>query len=224
MAETLGDLQSMKETALIRILDDEAEVREALSILLSCAGWKTMVYGSAAHFLEEDDLSWPGCLILDVLMPGMNGMSLQTELIRRHNQLPVIFVTGHGEVGMAVEAMRRGAVHFLEKPVCSEALFAAVEEACRQSLASMKKEPLLDEERIRSVCAELTVRQREVLYGVLHGYTARDIGERLGISHRTVLGHRAVLNRLFGIQSPEDLEALKAKLFCVLEDLGNTEP
>lgn len=189
---------------LIRLVDDEPAVLSALSILLECAGWRTKTYTSAEAFLKAADAE-PGCVVLDLLMPSMNGLELQDEMRRRSIQLPIVFVTGHASIDTAVSAMRHGAVHFLQKPVDREKLFKAITEACEE-FERLHNSSALPEEECLKRYRNLTERQRCVLNFVLQGMQSREIGERLGISHRTVLGHRAVLNRIFEIHSPEDLE------------------
>lgn len=137
----------------------------------------------------------------------MNGLELQSEMHSRGIELPIVFVTGHATVESAVSAMRKGAVHFLQKPVGREALFAAIEEAYADSLV-LKEPPRLSEDECLKRLESLTPRRRDVLRLVLEGLQSREIGTRLGISHRTVLGHRAAINRIFEIESPDDLERL----------------
>lgn len=192
---------------LVRLVDDEPDVLSALQILLESAGWKTKPFSRPSDFLKDGSALRPGCVILDMLMPEMNGLELQLEMKERGMDLPVIFVTGHASVDSAVAAFRKGAVHYLKKPVESEDLFAAIEEAC--SLYRASRAPhVLGEEELRRRYFDLTDWQKEVLRLVLDGMLSRDIGQRLGISHRTVLGHRATLNRTFEIHSPADLNRL----------------
>lgn len=192
---------------LVRLVDDEPDVLSALQILLESAGWKTKPFSRPNDFLRDSAVLKPGCVILDMLMPEMNGLELQLEMKKRGMDLPVIFVTGHASVEFAVAAFRKGAVHYLKKPVDSEDLFSAIEEACSLYCATRAPNSLSDED-LRQRYRELTDRQKEVLRLVLDGMLSRDIGQRLGISHRTVLGHRATLNRTFEIHSPADLNRL----------------
>lgn len=198
---------SGKNRFLIRLVDDEEDVRTALAILLECAGWRTKAYACAEDFLKDPADFEPGCVVLDLLMPSMNGLELQSEMHSRGIELPIVFVTGHATVESAVSAMRKGAVHFLQKPVGREALFAAIEEACADSLV-LKDPPRLSEDECLKRLERLTPRRRDVLRLVLEGLQSREIGTRLGISHRTVLGHRAAINRIFEIQTPADLKRL----------------
>ena len=203
-----------KSRFLVRLVDDEPDVLTALQILLESAGWKTKTYVRPGDFLRDTASFIPGCVVLDMLMPEMNGLELQLEMKARDIDLPVIFVTGHASVESAVAALRKGAVHYLKKPVDSEDLFSAIEEACSLYCAA-RCASFLGEEEIRRRYSALTERQKEVLRLVLEGRLSREIGLRLGISHRTVLGHRATLNRIFEIRSPADLNRLAEVLTSI---------
>ena len=115
--------------SLIRIVDDDAEMRESLEFLLSTEGWKSRSYASAEAFLETDDVMVPGCLILDIRMPGLSGLQLQELLKKKDYSLPILFITAHGDITMAVEAVKNGAFDFLPKPLDDEKLLASVEKA-----------------------------------------------------------------------------------------------
>ena len=205
--------QEERETLLI--VDDDAINREILKAIFSpdyriqeAEDGRT---GLARILSGEDRLC---AVLLDVVMPEMNGLELQLEMKARDIDLPVIFVTGHASVESAVAALRKGAVHYLKKPVDSEDLFAAMEEACSLYCAA-RSASFLGEEEIQRRHSALTQRQKEVLRLVLEGRLSRDIGLRLGISHRTVLGHRATLNRIFEIRSPADLNRLAEVLTSI---------
>ena len=124
-----------KENVLIRIVDDDEEVRNALSFMLACKGWKTECHASAGDFLKNYRSTPPGCLLLDIRMPGMSGLELQTRMKEMNLTLPIIFITGHADVPTAVRTLKMGAFDFLEKPVDAEALEAAIEAASEISLA-----------------------------------------------------------------------------------------
>ena len=130
----MKNLEEMQNEALIRIVDDDADLRKGLTFMLECAGWKSAAYPSARDFLTQDSPSIPGCLILDVQMAGMTGIELQHEMNRRGNTLPIIFLTGHGDIDMAVTAMIDGAANFIQKPPESGKLLAAIETCVSQSL------------------------------------------------------------------------------------------
>ena len=162
---------------LIRIVDDDAEVREALSFMLSCKGWRTAAWGSADAFLRDYASSPAGCLLLDIRMPGMSGLELQTRMKELSFTLPIIFVTGHGDVRTAVRTLKSGAFDFLEKPVDPQALDGAIRAACEISLAQAGGR--LEPDAIRAIVAEMSPREREISALLAHGFENGDIAERL---------------------------------------------
>lgn len=192
---------------LIRIIDDEPEVCESLALLLECAGHTVAAYESAEAFLAKDDLSVSGCVLSDIRMPGMSGLELQTEMIKRHITLPLIFITGHGDIEMAADAILAGAYDFLVKPVKEERLFAALDRA----LAVFNSQPdAVYRERI----AKLTDREREVLKLTLDGVSTHAIAERLSIGERTVQGHRWHLYQKLGLNSTKQLREKILREWC----------
>lgn len=184
-----------KENLLIRIVDDEREVREALALLLDCEDWKSISYESAEDFLSQDRFSAPGCLLCDVKMPAMNGLQLQQIMMQRDITLPIIFITGHGDIEMAVECIQQGAVDFLVKPVKEEKLFAAIGRAVEKSLA------LAPESELRESLERLSEREKSTLLLILQGLGTRAIAQRLGIGERTVQGHRWRIYQKMGLNS-----------------------
>ena len=172
---------------LIRIVDDDDVLRSSLAFMLQAAGWKTQTYADAVSFLRQDALSVPGCLILDVRMPGMSGLELQLELNRRACLLPIIFLTAHGEMDMAVFAMKKGAVDFISKPVDPEKLIDAVSSALAKQ--QFRRAGLKTPADIVARYASLTSREREVCQELAHGKTNRETARTLHISERTVEGH-----------------------------------
>jgi len=178
------------------VVDDDEAVRSSLRMLLKSLGIPAVTHGSAAEFLAEYDLEQPGCLILDVRMPGMTGLELQDELNRRGAIIPVIFITGHGDVPMAVEAMQHGAVDFLQKPFSDKDLADRVQRALS---ADLRNRALLGaKDEIRARFAMLTPRERQVLQLVTLGKANKVIAGDLGVSQRTVEIHRAHLMEKMG--------------------------
>jgi two-component system, LuxR family, response regulator FixJ len=180
----------MSEDARIFIVDDDEAVRDSLELLLRSSGFETIVaYPSARSFLAEA-VPMPGeCLLLDVRMPDMDGLELQEELNRRGTKLPVIIMTGHGDVPIAVRAMKAGAMDFIEKPFSDELLVDCVRRAQRQAEEARRESAEADDVRRRLEI--LTPREREVLQGMIAGQPNKLIAHALGISPRTVEIHRA---------------------------------
>lgn len=177
-----------KENVLIRIVDDDEEVRNALSFMLACKGWQTECHTSAADFLRNYRSTPPGCLLLDIRMPGMSGLELQARMKEMNLALPIIFVTGHADVPTAVRSLKMGAFDFLEKPVDAEALEAAIEAASEISIAQANGG--LTPEAVESIIREMSPREREITKLLAQGLANRDIAEHLSLSDRTVQGHR----------------------------------
>ncbi|MGB5131860.1 MAG: response regulator [Steroidobacteraceae bacterium] len=175
----------------VHIVDDDEAVCSSLRLLLKSSGIPAVSHGSAEDFLEKYDPEQPGCLVLDVRMPGMSGLELQDQLNRRGAIIPVIFITGHGDVPMAVEAMQHGASDFLQKPFRDQDLTDRI----RQALAAdqRNRELLHKKDAIRARLASLTPREMQVLQLVTLGKSNKMIAGDLGVSQRTVEIHRAHL-------------------------------
>lgn len=177
----------MTENPNVYIVDDDPDVRDSLKILLEFSGFQVETFESALNFLTADVRKMNGCLILDIRMPGMDGLDLQDELAKREIDLPIIVITGHGDVPLAVRAMRAGAIDFLEKPFREEALIESV----RRALESRKKRRSdAEAQTIKHRLAQLTGREQEILALVVEGNTSKEIGRELSISPRTVDIHR----------------------------------
>lgn len=170
------------------LIDDDAAVLKALERVMRSAALEPRAFGSADAFLEAFEPGSAGCIVLDISMPGRDGLSLQEALAERGSELPVIFLTAHGDVPRSVRAMKRGAADFLSKPVDDEVLLAAVREALRED----REKRVLRErrDRIRERLATLTARERQVLEGVAAGKLNKQIGGALGIAEKTVKVHR----------------------------------
>lgn len=180
----------MLETkATVFVVDDDPGVRDSLQLLLKSIGVGTEVYPSAHDFLEAYDPERPGCLVLDVRMPGMSGLELQKELASRSSTLPIIFITAHADVPMAVEAIKAGAVDFVRKPFRDQELIDKIQHAIEEN-ARVRLE-LADLTQIASRIASLTAREREVMDLVVEGKPNKVIANILGLSQRTVEIHRA---------------------------------
>lgn len=185
--------------ALVRIVDDDAEQLKSLAFLLRMGGFEVMTYQSAQSFLEMDDPRKPGCLLLDHRMPGMSGMELQAELVERGSLLPVIFLSAHGDIPMAMQAVHRGAMDFLVKPAAPDVLIAAVEKAVKKSFEDLAADA--GQADLAEKAATLTDRELEVARLVALGLLNKQIGDKLGISLPTVKLHRGNAAKKLGVRS-----------------------
>lgn len=185
----------MSSEPTVFVVDDDEAVRSSLHFLAQSVGYPVETFASAQDFLNAYDPQRPGCIILDIRMRGMSGLDLQQELIDRSVSLPVIIVTGHGDIPMAVRAMRAGAVDFLEKPYRDQVLLDRIQQAIEMDTGRRASESCRHE--IRSRLERLTPRENEVLALVLDGHTNKEIANQLGISVRAVESHRArVMSRM----------------------------
>ncbi|HET8711767.1 MAG TPA: response regulator transcription factor [Spongiibacteraceae bacterium] len=173
----------------VYIVEDDEAVRESLQLMLESVGYKTRTYTNANTFLDEQHNDMAGCLVLDIRMPGMNGMELQRKLNERNSMLPVIFVTGHGDVPMAVEAMQQGALDFVQKPYREQELLEKIERAFE--IDKTNRESILERQSIAARLQTLTPRELDVLRLMVEGKANKVIAIDLDISQRTVEIHRA---------------------------------
>ncbi len=186
---------------IVHIVDDDAAVRQSLAFLLGSAGLTVRLYDSASAFLAELSAVKSGCLVTDVRMPGMTGIELLQQLRARACGLPAIVITGHGDVPLAVEAMKAGAIDFIEKPFDQEALLHAVHAALERGMAGEGG----DDPAVAARLATLSERERQVLEGLVAGHPNKTIAYDLGISPRTVEVYRANLMTKMGARSLSDL-------------------
>jgi FixJ family two-component response regulator len=187
----------------IHVVDDDPSFLTAVSRLLRAAGYAVQTFSSAAEFLNRPPSDTPGCVVLDLRMPGPNGMELQTALAKADNPLPVIFLTGHGDIPTSVRAMRQGAVDFLTKPVKKEALFEAVGRALAQNVAERERRARL--RSLREQYDKLTPREHEVVTHVVAGRLNKEIASDLGTCERTIKAHRAAIMDKLALQSLAEL-------------------
>jgi two-component system response regulator FixJ len=202
----------MSDNQAVYLIDDDEDVRRAVSFLLSTAGFSVRVYESAVHFLEKLDGLPQGCIVSDVRMPGLDGVELLGRLRERGATMPVIIMTGHGDVGLAVSAMKAGAVDFLEKPFDDDVLISAIQAALERLRASGVSTAEIAQ--IHARAASLSVRERQVLDGLLKGLPNKTIAYDLSLSPRTVEVHRAAVMAKMGAKSLSELVrmAMTAKL------------
>lgn len=202
------------QDALIRIVDDESDVCEALSLMLDIEGWRTIIYPRAHDFLVNDDPRVPGCLLLDVRMPEMTGLELQEEMRKRNLKLPVVFITGHADIDVAITTLKKGALDFLLKPVEDQKLLDAIEHAVR--VDRQRRAGVTGGDALREGVMKLSDRERQILQLFLAGNNDRVVAARLGLSERTVQGHRAKIYAKFNIHTAKELDALAADLTQLL--------
>jgi len=191
---------------IVFLVDDDAAVRDALRGLLEVEGFAVEAYDSATAFLQRYRPEQPGCLILDVRMPGMSGAELQAELGARRIRMPIIFLTGHGTIPLSVRAVKAGAVDFLEKPVNLDTLLARIREAI--AVDTRERAVGAVQAQARSKLARLSAREREIAVHVLGGRSSKEIARALGISSRTVEVHRGRMMLNLGALSVLELAAI----------------
>jgi FixJ family two-component response regulator len=197
------------DTPVIFVVDDDVSVRESLELLILSAGWQPETFESAEEFLERSRIDGPSCLVLDVTLPNLNGLDLQKRIVDRVD-MPVIFITGYGDVPTTVQAMKAGAVEFLTKPFGGDVLLDAISHAIERSRTALAHEAEL--RALRDCRATLTPREREIMALVVSGLLNKQIAARLGISEITVKAHRGRVMRKMGVDSLAELVRVAAAL------------
>ena len=203
-----GDL-----SPVVFVVDDDVSVRESLGSLIRCVGWQTETFESAHAFLARPRHLAPGCLVLDVHLPDLSGMDVQQRIKGDRNYMPIIFITGDGNVPTTVQAMKAGAVEFLTKPICDDALLEAIRSAIERSRAALGQEAEL--RSLRDRYAGLSRREREVMALVVAGLLNKQVGGELDISEITVKAHRGSAMRKMKARSLPELVNMAAKLSIV---------
>lgn len=208
----------MSEKPVVYLVDDDAIVRKAIALSLGQAGLRVKDFGSAKTFLEEFREDEAGCLVLDLRMPEMDGLTLQQVLNDKDSDIPVIFISGDGDIPASVSAIKRGAVDFLEKPFTREVLLSRVEEAIEKYRSRSEE----DAERLHRcrILSQLTARERETFLLVMQGKTNKEIARELDISFRTVEKYRASLMGKVGVQRIAELVSLGKECLELLSAKG----
>ena len=195
---------------IVFVVDDDVSVRESLELLINFAGWQPETFSSAAEFLARPRTTSPGCLVLDVSLPDLNGLELQKLIASELTHMPIIFITGHGDVPMTVQAMKAGAVEFLTKPFDDEVLLTAIRHAITRSAAVLDDQTEIS--ALRSSYDLLTPREQEVMRLVVAGMLNKQIALKLGISEITVKAHRGKMMQKMKANSVADLVKTAVRL------------
>jgi FixJ family two-component response regulator len=199
-----------QSTPIVFVVDDDISVRESLELLIRSEGWQPEMFQSAQEFLARPRVPVPNCLVLDVNLPDLNGLDLQTRVAVDRADMPIIFITGYGDIPMTVQAMKAGAVEFLTKPFGDDLLLTAIQSALDRSRAALGQEAEI--QALRDRHATLSRREREVMALVVSGLLNKQVGFELGISEITVKAHRGQVMRKMKARSLPDLVNMAARL------------
>ena len=210
LGHEVGSSPMATAKSIVFIVDDDAWIRESLETLIQDQGWQPETFASAQEFLDRPRASTPSCLVLDISLPGLNGLELQKRVAAERTDLPIIFVTGHGDIPMSVGAMKAGAVEFLTKPFNDEVLLTAIRQALERSRLALAQEAEMQE--LRERYASLTPRERDVMALVVSGLLNKQVAGDLGITESTVKAHRGQVMQKMKANSVADLVKMTARL------------
>lgn len=208
--------------AKVFVIDDDDAARDAVRELAESVGLDVRTFASAGEFLDSYDSQCCGCVLLDVRMPGMSGLQLQEELLRRESHLPIIFLSGYGDIPMVVETFKKGAIDFVEKPFGGQMLLDKIHEALRLDEQRLQQQAQTEEAQSR--LALLTPRERQVLQYLMDGKRSKQIALALGLSRKTIDWHLSVVREKIGVDSTGDLVLLLHKAACGCVDAKEALP
>jgi FixJ family two-component response regulator len=203
-------LSESPDPPVVFVVDDDISVRESLETLINWAGWKAETFESAQAFLDRPRGLLPSCLVLDVSLPGLSGLELQKLIAEDRGDMPIIFITGHGDIPMSVQAMKAGAVEFLTKPIDDDALLSAIRHAIERSRSALNARAEVN--ILRGRYESLTPREQEVMSLVISGLLNKQVGYKLGISEITVKAHRGKMMQKMEADSLADLVRMSVSL------------
>lgn len=206
------NIKEIQAKTLVRIIDDDEDLRESAEMMLTYAGWKVETFSDAASFLTQDAPSVPGCAVVDIRMPAMSGPELQAEMLRRQISLPIIILTGHANVDLAVMTLKAGAFDFLQKPVDETLLMETISKACEENLKASLG--IMGREEFKNRFKTLSSREKDVAKLLTEGLTTKAIAQRLGISDWTVYEHKSEIYKKLGTK---DIK----RLFSSIKEMGD---
>jgi FixJ family two-component response regulator len=208
-----GTLAMSSTIPIVFIVDDDISVRESLELLIRDQKWKPEMFASAKEFLDRPRKPVPSCLVLDLSLPGLNGLELQKQLALEHSDMPIIFISGYGDVPKSVQAMKAGALEFLTKPIDDDALVSAIRNALQRSTQALEQSAEIH--KLRERYESLTARERQVMALVVSGLLNKQVAFELSISEITVKAHRAQVMQKMQADSFADLVRMASKLHLV---------
>ena len=212
----------LDSTPIVFVVDDDSSVRNALERLIDSAGWRSATFASALEFLAGERISAPSCLVLDVSLPDLDGLELQRRLAADRLDMPIIFITGYGDVAMTVRAMKAGALEFLTKPFDDDVLLGAIAQALERNRTALRRQAEM--RTLRDRHSSLSRREREVMSLVCSGLLNKQVASELGISEITVKAHRGRVMRKMKARSLADLVRIAARLGVTRADAGLNQP
>jgi FixJ family two-component response regulator len=214
LCHELGAPLQLDVRPIVFVVDDDISVRESLELVIRCEGWRPETFSSAQEFLTRPRVIVPNCLILDFSLPGLNGLELQKRVAVERTDMPIIFITGHGDVPMTVQAMKAGAVEFLTKPFDDDVMLTAIRAALERSRVALSLEAEM--RVLRDRYASLSQRERQVMALVVSGLLNKQVGGELGISEITVKAHRGKVMQKMMAGSLADLVKMATRLRLAL--------